>query len=436
MAILFVTAFVMRISYLGIMPANLNPDEADTLHKYMQVMYSPGIGNLSIVGINWNGAPLVNVFLIGGSWELFGRSIFGLRFPSAVLTSLTVVCMYWVIWKRTRSVIWALLIATAFSVNPWFLNFSRSGWENAWNTLYLAIMIIGYELVDTRRRLGFGLIVLGAVLGFYGYHPGKLYLIPMIVAFISVKWGKKKEVYMLRAIAIGVISYVILISPQIFTSLLHPYDTTDRIRDVSIFHESDAWSYFLNSSIKNIRGLFLWDPAMTYVGLNSRYLPQGVGFINLLLLPLFLVGFVTTLIGRRKERWYVWTLLIVLLPVQLLSRETPNAARGVHAVGFYYLFIAMGGSWLWSYFTHLVRHTRPRVVVLVPVMLSTVVIFVIFQDSFIYNIWISNKTTLAAREPAVTLEEYPVWRDTLLQSISHSGRGFNVDAWKSMQKKP
>jgi len=60
----FVIALILHLAWINTVPANLNPDEADTLTTYLLAKYT---GYPTILSFNWNGAPALNAYLSAGA---------------------------------------------------------------------------------------------------------------------------------------------------------------------------------------------------------------------------------------------------------------------------------------------------------------------------------------------------------------------------------
>lgn len=431
--IIFCFSFFVRVVYLDNIPANLNPDEADTIQTYMRTIYRPH-ESLQLFSFNWNGAPLVNALVIGLSWDIFGQTIYGARLPSAFFTTCGIVVVFVTLILALRNVLIATLFSIALAVNPWLLSFSRSVWENAWNLLFLALILFGYELVSRKRQIGLICCLIGAVAGFYAYYPGKLFIFSFIsVLIIYVLKFKEKITKKILIVLFVLFCYFIFVLPQAVSMMKNPIISFGRINTVSITQEENKKDYFIKSLKNNINGLLLFSSSSSFIGINSRYIPLERPFISRVLLPFFIIGIIYCLI---KKKFYAWTFFLLLFPIQLLSRGTPDASRGVHMVGMYYMIISIGAAWVIDKINLLAKHVKMAHRQYINTMLLVVVVcgmwYVMLQDINTYTTWITSKQALDAREPAVWRYEYKAWRDMLKASIKLGKGGFNVYDWMKM----
>jgi hypothetical protein len=89
--IFFLFSLNIRICNLNSVPANVQPDAADTLQRYLQLKYE---NKFNFFDFNWNGVQAFNSYIIGNSWEIFGRFVFVLRFPAVLFSSLAVATLF------------------------------------------------------------------------------------------------------------------------------------------------------------------------------------------------------------------------------------------------------------------------------------------------------------------------------------------------------
>jgi hypothetical protein len=417
-----VFSLLIRTLYIEKIPSNLNPDASDTLQTYLQHKYqSPS----QLVGLNWNGAPILNAEIIGLSWEIFGKSIFGFRFASIIFSTSALGLLFIILYLLSEKIIESGLISLALATNPWFLNFSREPWENIFNTVYIEFIVLGWILYRRFPISGILLMTAGSVLGFYGYHPGKLFIIPIILFFLfNAITQRDKSKYIIHLFLI-LFLFTILIFPQLFYILSHRDAAFNRISAVSIFNTKDSLSIFMHNVISNIKGFIFFIPSSFNQGfLNTRYLPISYGPINLLLIIPFLLG----LISSIKKYFFLNILYLVLLfPAQLFSLGTPDAARAIHIIPLIYIFIFFG-------FLYIQRMIFKRHHMLFLCVIAVIVSHVMVEDLYTYFNWITDSHTLDARQPAVDVAEFPSWY-TKQENLIKKGRwGFTVGEWNTFSQ--
>jgi len=426
--LLFIIAFVWRITYIESIPANINPDAVNNLQTYLQFKHQP---QFSLFDLNWNGAPAFNTYVIGFFWEIFNQSIFGLRFAPALFSSLAVGSTFLLLYLLTRTYTISFIASLALSSNPLFLNFSRDGWENVFNSLFLNFLLLGIILYFYKRRekIGLALIIIGSTLGFYGYHPGKFLIVIALVVFsihllVFRNW---KRDFLSLLIILSLFS--ILALPQIVNTLQHPEKAFGRLKVVSIFSQDNPYIEFKKNIASNLKGLLLFD-INTFIGTpyNTRYLPLNKSPINLFFLPFYIIGL---LISLKKYPYLIIAFSISVFPQQLFSTWTPDAARLVHTIPLFYAFIGIGIFLTYKIAQKLLR-SRLKLTTAFLLAISIAVIAVTVIDAKNYLCWIQNPQTLSFRNPAVDNNLYFLWKQSVKANISNGGSGINRQEWENM----
>lgn len=422
--LIFITAFLARVISIESIPANINPDAADTLQTYIRFKYNP---HSSLFGFNWNGAPALNTYVIGFFWELFSKSILGLRFASVLFGSLLIVSSFVLFYALTKKLILSFLLSLSLSSNPWLLNFSRDAWENVFNGLFLNLILIGLLMYFNRKKYiaGIILMIIGSALGFYGYHPGKFFIMAVLFsifigAFALKKWGQN-----LLSIFIIAGIFLIITSPQIVSTIKNKEKAFDRINNVSVLGKKSLFEEINKNVWNNFKGFILFDNTVFAKNsvLNIRYLPLDRSLINISLMPFYLIGLI---IAVRKFPYFAFTFLIILFPVEILSTGTPDAARGIHTISLMYVFILLGINYCLRLGKNKLQYS----------FLNTLIILIVISTSIVdlhdYFNWANKETTLNARRPAVKTSDYILWLSTLEDQVKQGRQGFNVGIWESM----
>lgn len=419
--LVFFSSLILRSIWLDSLPYNLNPDEADNLTTYLLAKHT---NNPSLLGFNWNGAPAINIYLIGFFWELFGKSFFGLRFLSALLSSLSILVFFVLSRKVTKNPALAFIFSLSLATNPWFLNFSRSGWENVFNALTLMIIFLGFYFLYLKQsfKMALFLLILGSVASFYFYHPGKLFFPAVVLILLIIPNLKKLKAHLFTFFLFFLISFL-LILPQLKSMLTQPVKSFDRLQAVSIWKKPNSSQLFKNNLKRNLDGFLFFKRASFIDHLNLRYIPLNSNPLQPFLIPFYLTGLG---VASIKYPYLLIFYLIVLLPVQIFSLDTPNAARAVHVVGAIYFFTLLGANFLLRKLSSL----KPLSCQSVFFIFIFLTLIISLSDAKIYYQWISSAQTLKAREPAIWKNEYQAWLLTLEESIKSQGVGFNVSEWK------
>ena len=195
LAALVLLAFALRLYRLGEFPDTVLGDEADNAQYAVRILYGkPPLGGL--FGIDWTPQPAFSIYKQAAFLALFGFNVLAIRLPSALGSALTLIPFYFLL-RRQLSITASLLATALLASNVWYLNFSRSGWNNidvcGYMLLATACLLLALDSVNLaggRQRLTwilFAVAGFAVALGLYSYPSGRA--IPLAVAaFFPVAW--------------------------------------------------------------------------------------------------------------------------------------------------------------------------------------------------------------------------------------------------------
>ena len=225
-------------------------------------------------------------------------------------------------------------------------------------------------------------------------------------------------------------------APQLKTIVESWDHATLRTRVVSAFslegeYLGDSTTHALlgHQFLRNVRGFFLMDTDVMAVGLWGRYIPPGRAFLDLGTSVFFWIGLVASwYYWRRTLLW--WTMLLALLVPQVLSLSTPNAARGVLAAPFLYLFVGLGIHAVFIANSYLLQRLRlpsfaPAIGV---VAILPLFAFIAWSNGNDYFDWIQKPYAIRLREPAVEAKQFSHWQE-LAREAAREGRLLSGEEW-------
>lgn len=427
LGLLMLCALVLRVAWLGTVPGNITADEADNLATifHIEVTGEPGF-----FGLDWKPQPAMSMYLFRASMAVFGNDIFGMRMASAILSTLALL-PYYALARRVVQPLAALAGAALLATGLWYLNFSRSGWENVHVAFYALLAAWTLTVALERRQLRwFALAGVAAALGLYGYFAGRLILVALLayapLALVLARGYRWKVVagYVLLA---G--TALLLFWPQM-SAINEDRELFNRRTDrVNVFKQpkpymgQDSNLGIVQEQLKrNVKGFFLFDGSMFTSG---RYAQKGETLYDPVTGVLMLSGLVIGLYHWRKTGLWWAMLFIPLLGTQVASIGTPNGARALIVAPFMYLFVALTIDALLD----LARGPGRRYAV-AAVVAGVLLVSVANVTSYIN--WIRSPETLKAREPAVQLADYELWRETLMLRYARNEATIHVGKWNEI----
>ena len=196
-AIIFFTRFYKLVSY----PPGLTIDEVSIGYNAYSILKTgkDEWGNFMPISFRSVGdykSPVL-IYLTVPFVKFFGLNEFGTRLPVAIFSSLNVL-LIWVltkryIFKKNNSHL-AYLATLIYSLSPWLITYSRSGFEAVLAQSFLLINVIfAYEFRKSGRLINFFLMFFFAYLSAITYHSTKIVVPLLNLTFIllDIKLFKK-----------------------------------------------------------------------------------------------------------------------------------------------------------------------------------------------------------------------------------------------------
>lgn len=185
--------------------------------------------------------PPFYIYLTTLSVKLFGLNIFAVRFPSAILGSLTGIVIYFLsleIFKNRKFL--AIVSSLIFWVSPWSILFSRGAFE-ANIALFFFLLAIYFQIkaIESRKKWPLVLSILNYVIATYTYHAEKI-LSPIFLIYIFLiylKRGKKTGYLRIKTIIFSFIFFLFLSFPQYF--LMFTNAGNNRVKNLSVVKIED-----------------------------------------------------------------------------------------------------------------------------------------------------------------------------------------------------
>jgi len=296
---------------------------------------------------------------------IFGKTTFGVRFPSALFGSLTVLLTYFLVYElfyenksRKRFALWSSFF---LAISPWHIQLSRAAYEANVATFFTVLAVYLFLLAKRVKSWIFILSAISFVLGFYAFNAHRVF-IPFLVILLGVIYFKdllKSKKYIGISIVIG----VILLLP--FLSYFRTPESKLRFNEVNIFSDlnvieqsNQMIAYEKNSIIARVfdnrRILYslsyiehyfdFYDPTYLFFtgDVNPRFSLQDFGELFLWELPLFVAGFYFLASQRSKSAILVIGWFLLAPVAAATARETPHALRSETFIPLYSIISSLG----------------------------------------------------------------------------------------------
>jgi len=442
---LVLAAFTIRMYRLGELPDTVLGDEADNVQYAARILYGiapPG----GFFGVDWTPQPAFSVYKQALFIALFGFNVAAMRLPSALISALALIPFYFLL-RRHLSFLAAFLATTLLATNVWYLNFSRSGWNNIDVCFYMLIAMLFLMLAldslklpeqEWRRTwIYFGAAGFSCALGLYAYPAGRA--IPLAVAaFLPVAlllYAKHRRL-LLRGYIVLIAVMMLVFAPEAIYAAGHWERFNGRTNVVLIFNHpdyaADPAGTLIRHVSRNLRSP--WDGS---VNNTPQYSPLGEPQLDRITGALALAGMVLTLavgkLRRRGETWLWWFMLLAgWMLTQLLTAHTPNGARGIGYMPALIFFAAVALDTLIQALSTLAAARRwPPIAGTAAVGLVSVAVIVVgFANVAHYVQWQSEPKTRQQRYIYLTVEEFPRWAADIMQRAANGEGITNLGMWR------
>lgn len=368
-------AGILRFTSLSKYPPGLYPDEAMNGNNALEALKT---GNFKVFYPENNGREALFINIQAFFMDLVGeREPWVLRFPSAVIGTLTVVGFFllllefsWLMRLRSPLVLpflGSFFMATSF----WHIVFSRIGFRAIMAPFFL--IWAGYGiLLAFRKHWSRGAIFGGLMLGL-GAHSYIAYR-GMIFIFLALipRFKDRKEFWHVSFLFAG--AALVAVLPLLAFFFGSPADFLGRTAQVSVF-SSDAPIYDLARNLGFTLQMFFWNGDG-----NWRHNLAGEPQLFLPVALLFLFGVIAafrkpTVFDYFFGSWF----LLGLLPVIISNEGLPHALRAILLIPPVFAFAARGGYRIYEWWT-IRRMPKPVTMVI----LISILLILLLQAGYTY----------------------------------------------------
>ncbi len=264
------------------------------------------------------------------SEKFFGLNAFAVRLP-AVLFSLGVVILTYLLSKRLSGITLGLLSSFFVTISPWFFIFSRTGYEATAGLMFYMLGI--YLFLGLGKKSWYLLFSIASfILSIYSYNSFRI-IIPLTTIILIIYDIRNLKSIFKKGMLPVILSGIIVIFSMIPIYKVYRFDTggarLQTIKGTSAMFITNYFSHF--------------SPDFLFAGdKNSRSQIPGFGQIYFPELVFLLLGFLY-IIGRKSKLTFLSLVLLLLSPIPAsLTRESPHALRTISIIPFIHIISAMG----------------------------------------------------------------------------------------------
>lgn len=383
---IFILALLFRFWNLENVPPSMYWDEVSQGYNSYSILktgYDEHHEFLPLAKFNAFGdykAP-VYIYLDVPFIALFGKSTLAVRFPSALLGSLTVLLTYFLakelFFDNKHKKYIGLFASLLLAISPWHIQLSRVAYEANAATFFTVLGVYVF-LYSIRKKSHFLILsIISFVLAFYAFNAHRVF-VPLFLLFlfgVNYKYFLKNKKVLIFSALVG----IIMLLPFVF--YLQTPESKLRFNEVNIFTDlgvvkkSNQWiaednNSFVSKVVHNRRVLFSLLYVKHYFDFfnpnylffqgdgNPRFSLQDTGELYLWELPLLLFGFYALFKSQTKSALILlgWFLLAPIAGAT--ARETPHALRSETFIPTYQLIVAVGAIQLGSLMKNLSKSLK------------------------------------------------------------------------------
>lgn len=308
--------------------------------------------------------PALPIYLTVPSVALFGLNEFGVRFPSILAGTLTVLLTFFLVKELFKKSQYALEIslvtALLLAISPWHIQLSRAAYEA---NIALFFVVLGVFVIlrarKTNRLLVYCWLPFAAAI--YTFNSAR-YFVPLfsVVLFISCwkDFQKSKKHLLFGLLVAGLV--LLPIVPHVLSK-----EARLRFTEVNIFSDSGIvetanrrmqvdnnvlWSKILHNRRIGYSQSYLthffdhFQPWFLFIrgDGNPKFSLQDVGQLYVIELPFLVLGILWLFRESTKVAWFATLWIITAIIPAATARETPHALRIENSLPMWQLFIAYG----------------------------------------------------------------------------------------------
>jgi 4-amino-4-deoxy-L-arabinose transferase-like glycosyltransferase/SAM-dependent methyltransferase len=352
LGVISLVAFLLRYVNLAEIPYLLAGDEANMGHEAVRILNGE-LTNPFITG--WFSHPTLFYFILALPIRVFGQGVYGVRFLSPIIGTLTVPVTYFFArraWGRSVAMAAAILLAGYH----FHIHYSRLGLNNIWDPLF-ALVVMGLlwrGWTGRDRRLA---VLGGLVLGISQYfYMGSRMLVIMVLAMVVYVLivDRRRALSHEGAAFLGTVVAVALVValPITLFSVRHPDDFMARMNQLGIFQ-----SGWLDREVEitgRSAGSLLWDQvwksalAFNYTVDPTFWYRPGIPLLRLVPSIFFVFGLALSLARIRRMDHFLLLLWIgaTVIFAGVLLENPPSSQRFVIAAPAVCMAVALALVWV------------------------------------------------------------------------------------------
>ena len=288
------------------------------------------------------GRSTLYLYLLAGSFKVFGFTIFAIRVVPA-LAGLAAVVAFYPLARHLVGAVPALVATALLAASRWAVTFSRISWEASVQPV-IEILAIYFLMrgIEKKSRASFALAGAALAAGLYTYIAFRM--VPIVAALLLV-YVAATQWRLIRAniagIALCMLAFAAVVAPLANFALHNQDRFLQRTREVNVFKEIDREASY-DPLRHNIRASV---KMMNVAGdVNGRHNLPGAPMLDDVTAALFVLGLAVSVWSLRNWRrgsiapWFALSLVPGALTLRI---ENPSGIRDIGAIPPLFLLVGL-----------------------------------------------------------------------------------------------
>lgn len=327
----------------------------------------------------------VIIYSMVPSSAIFGLNEFSVRFPTALITTLSIPVFFLFFYQLSKRKDISLIGTALVTISPWFLYYSRFASDHAVAMVFVMLGVYFFLKMLEGKLIWAPLSALFLVLSMYTYHSERLFVPPLILVLLILNWVKLSQAKV--KVSLFLITSFLLVIPLLYLTIFSSgmsragmvflSQDIDYTRYVILDHlQKGLGENFLLISFWIKRYLNYFQPDFLFFnGLNmTNHGSFGLGVLYLFELPWFVWGIVEIVRGKvHSARLIVLWIILGLVPASLTNNEQ-SAGRSLVILPPLVLISATGAI---QFFSWLKKFSWIYVLVMILILIQAYLVFTV-----------------------------------------------------------
>lgn len=360
--------FLLRILGLANHPAGFTPDEASfgyDAYSILKTGHDQWGKAFPLVFKSFGDDKLpVCAYLTVPSVAIFGLNEFSVRLPNALLGTLSILVVYFLVRKLFKDEKVALLSSFLLAISPWHIMLSRGAFEANLTTFFLPLAILFFlKSIDNPKFLYLSFFAF--LINIFTYHTARI-LSPLILLYLifvykkDLVMAKRFNLWMIAGIIIAVVALAGFLfgGSRVASSGIFDLNFSDDRYFAQVAGEPGVLSRFFYNKPVYVARQFLtnylsyFSPSFLFTNgpAEGTYgMVPGVGVLYLAEI-VFLFGFLWKIAKERSREvcLLLFWIVISFIPAALTKGPGYAANRSEFVIPAIQIILAVGGFYIYE----------------------------------------------------------------------------------------